>query len=523
MSKLKKIPLTVVAGIFIKYLVAFLRRKILNRPPQPLALPLLGNLYLLPQPGDPPPGVHQVMTKLSKKHGPVMGFWFGSQYTVVLSHWEVVWEALKKRGTDFAGRFCPPAINTITHGRGIALQNDLTEWRRARTCLLQGMTKKLKGDETVPVILEEVHSTCKDIYDTCRKNSGSSDFMVRAMLGRESLNVYMRQMCSIRYSNKLTPVYEDVRACLENIFQRISAGNPADYIPLLKLFGRPKILDEMEHWSNKMYGHIRGYLEEHKNTLDKDNPRDFTDAMLIQQKESGLTDTDVEVIMWDVMAGGIDTSATTQEWLLYILCNEPETQYKLHEELDRVIGQDKLPSWDDRDNLPFLNATILELMRWKHFAPFGLPHMTLQDTEVGGYNIPAGTQVLINFHASGMDPTSWKKPEDWRPERWMEEEEYLKGAFFDGELKPTKESHKFIPFGAGHRMCAGWGLGRTVLWLKIATYCHCFSFAATSGKKLNMNENFGVTITPEEQKITFTPRAPAKLLRSIEETYPKSI
>lgn len=244
-----------------------------------------------------------MMMKLASKHGPVMGFWFGNQYTVVLSHWEVIYEAMKQHGTAFAGRFCPAAINTVTHGRGIALQNNLSEWRKARTCLLNGMTKKSKDTDTVPIILEEVHSTGKDLYDLCQQNGGSADVMLRGIIGRESLNVYMRQMCSIRYSNKLTPVYHDVRACLENIFQRISAGNPADYMPILRLFGRPKILDEMEFWSNKMYGHIRGYLNEHKATLDKENPRDFTDAMLVQQQEYGLTDVDIEVIMWDVMRG----------------------------------------------------------------------------------------------------------------------------------------------------------------------------------------------------------------------------
>jgi len=271
------------------------------------------------------------MTKLSKTHGPVMGFWFGAQYTVVLSQWEAIHEALKTKGQIFAGRFCPPAINTITHGRGIALQNDLEQWRKARTCLLQGMTKKIgseKDNKTIPVILEEVHSTGKDWYDLCQKNGGSWQGSIRSMVGRESLNVYMRQMCSIRYSNKLSPVYEDVRACLEAIFARISAGNPADYIPLLKLAGKPKILGEMEYWSDKMYGHIRGYLNQHKDTLDPAKPRDFTDAMLLQQKEFDLTDQDVEVIMWDVMAGGIDTTATTLEWFFYILCNYPETQKK---------------------------------------------------------------------------------------------------------------------------------------------------------------------------------------------------
>lgn len=488
------------------------------------------------------------MTKLSRKHGSVMGFWFGSKYTVVLSQWEAIHEALKTRGQAFAGRFCPPALNTITHGCGIALQNDLDKWRKARTCLLQGMTKKVGGqtrrslmqepenpqgesrEETratdnkiIPVILEEVHSTGKDWFDLCQNNGGSWSGKVRASIGRESLNVYMRQMCSIRYSNKITPVYNDVRACLENIFARISAGNPADYIPILGLFGTPKILGEMTYWSDKMYGHIRAYLQAHKDSLDVKCPRDFTDAMLLKQEEFDLTDQDVEVIMWDVMAGGIDTTATTLEWLFYILSDHPDKQKKMQDELDKVVGPDRLPEWEDRDDLPYVNAVICELMRWKHFAPFGLPHMTLEDTEVGGYAIPAGAQVLVNYHASFMDPDAWKNPEIFRPERFLEEEKHLARGFMDGEMKPDKASYKFIPYGAGARMCVGWGVGRAVLWLKVATHYHCFTIRNPTGKKYNMDETFGVTVMPEEQNVEFTPRPAAKLLRSIEDNLPTNI
>jgi cytochrome P450 len=244
--------------------------------------------------------------------------------------------------------------------------------------------------------------------------------------------------------------------------------------------------------------------------------------MLVTQKDNNLTDQDIEVIMWDVMAGGIDTTATTLEWLFYILGNEPETQRKMHEELDKVVG-DRLPAWEDRDNLPYVNAVICELMRWKHFAPFGLPHMTLQDTEIGGYAIPKGAQILVNFHGSMMDPKAWREPEKWRPERFMEEEKHVSRGFLDGEMKPDKASYKFIPFGTGQRMCVGWGVGRCVLWLKVATHLHCFQMSHPTGKKYVMDEAFGVTVMPNDQKVKFTPRPAAKHLKSIEENLPSSV
>jgi len=514
----KKLPASIFAAAVARVVLAWLMRKVQNRPPQPLTMPLIGNLYLLPQPGELP-GVHKAMTKLSKKFGPVMGFWFGSTYTVVLSDWRAAHEALKVQGDAFAGRFCPPAINIITKGRGIALQNNLDEWRKARTALLRGMTMKRQGEKTVPIIIEEVQSTGKLWFDMVQANNGSADLKIRGHIGRESLNVYMRKMCNLRFSDALTETYEDVRVCLEQIFMRISAGNPADYIPILKLAGKPKVLDEMEHWTERMFKYISKWVQEHKASLDSDNPRDFLDEMLITQKENGLTDVDVEVIMWDVMAGGIDTTATTLEWLLYIMAEYPETQKKVQEELERVVGPNRLPTYEEKDKLPYLNAVILELMRWKHFAPFGLPHMTLQDTQCLGYNIPKGAQVLLNFHAINMDPTAWKDPEKWRPERFLEEEKDLQNAFFDGEVKKTAESYKYIPFGAGKRMCVGYGLGRVVMWHKVAYHLHCFNWASSAGKINIEDEYFGVTVLPVEASLRITARPAAKLLKSVETSF----
>lgn len=468
------------------------------------------------------------MIKHSKTCGPVMGFWFGGVYTVVISNWKAAYEALKVREDDFAGRFCPPAINLITKGKGIAMQNNLKIWQKARSLLHTGLTRKdVEGDAVVGVMLEEIHSTCKEFYDKAA-SAGHTDVMVRAYFGRESLNVYMRQMVSVRFSETMTPVYQDVRLCLEEIFKRISAGNPADFIGVLKLAGKPKILDEMEMYADKMFVHIRAWVKEHKARLATGaEPRDFLDVMLTKHEGAGLDEVDVEVIVWDVLAGGIDTTATTLEWLIYIMVNYPDTQRKVQEELDSVVGPNRLPTYSDRKQMPYLNAVILELMRWKHFAPFGLPHMTLNETEVMGYSIPKGAQVLVNFAAVHLDSDAWKNPEQWRPERFLEEEKALAmsgpngihDGFF-GDIKPDDASHKYIPFGAGKRKCVGVGIGRVVMWCKVATYLHCFNFESPTGKKLNIDDEwFGVTITPDEQAVRVKNRPAGVLLKSVEHTY----
>jgi len=263
------------------------------------------------------------------------------------------------------------------------------------------------------------------------------------------------------------------------------------------------------------------WVADHKKSLDPKKPRDFLDEMLICQEAEGLTDSDIEVIVWDIMAGGIDTSATSMEWLIYILIRHPRVQKKLHAELDAVIGPDRLPTYDDvKNKLPYLNAVILELFRFKHFAPFGIPHHTTKDTTLGGYNIPKDTQVMFNFYALHHDPRWWTSPEEFRPERFQEEEKFLEKSFVNAESKPTVEHFKYLPFGHGRRMCVGFGLGRVVMLLKAAVHLHCFDWAAADGSNdIDIDsEHFGVTLVPNEYDVTATPRPAARLCSSIEDS-----
>jgi len=75
----------------------------------------------------------------------------------------------------------------------------------------------------------------------------------------------------------------------------------------------------------------------------------------------------------------------------------PEVQRKAQEEIDRVIGNKRLPSMEDRENLPYVNAIVKEVFRWHPVGPMGLPHMTTQDDVFNGYLIPKGAIILANI------------------------------------------------------------------------------------------------------------------------------
>ena len=74
----------------------------------------------------------------------------------------------------------------------------------------------------------------------------------------------------------------------------------------------------------------------------------------------------------------------------------PEAQRKAQEELDKVVGSNRLPEYEDRENLPYVNALCKEVFRWHPIIPLGIPHRVTQDDVFNGYFIPAGTIVMGN-------------------------------------------------------------------------------------------------------------------------------
>ena len=86
-----------------------------------------------------------------------------------------------------------------------------------------------------------------------------------------------------------------------------------------------------------------------------------------------MTDDERHVVIWDIIFGGTDTTATTNEWLIYFMINNPDVQRKVQAELDAVVGNDRLPDLHDREHLVYFTAVIKEVMRIRLVSPVMAP------------------------------------------------------------------------------------------------------------------------------------------------------
>ncbi|VDI54487.1 Hypothetical predicted protein [Mytilus galloprovincialis] len=87
-----------------------------------------------------------------------------------------------------------------------------------------------------------------------------------------------------------------------------------------------------------------------------------------------------DVLLHDSVPAGIDTSRVTLGFAVRYMAGLPEIQSKVQEEIDRVVGNDRLPTVKDRENLSYTEATLHEAMRLGTAVPIGLPHSTICDT-----------------------------------------------------------------------------------------------------------------------------------------------
>nr|BAL05120.1 cytochrome P450 [Phanerodontia chrysosporium] len=143
----------------------------------------------------------------------------------------------------------------------------------------------------------------------------------------------------------------------------------------------------------------------------------------------------------------------------------PEVQCKAQQELDRVVGRDRLPVISDQASLPYLAAVTKELLRWHPITPIAVPHKSTTDDWYDGYYVAAGSIVIANVWAMFRDEERYPDPEAFRPERFLTAE---------GALDPAVPDPVEV-FGFGRRMCAGRHYVDAALFLATAHVLHALT------------------------------------------------
>ncbi|KAG1813916.1 cytochrome P450 [Suillus subaureus] len=227
----------------------------------------------------------------------------------------------------------------------------------------------------------------------------------------------------------------------------------------------------------------------------------FVSTQLLPEDGSTVSAQQEEITKWcsqGIYAGGVDTTSSSLTSFVLAMVLYPEVQKHAQAEIDAVVGQDRFPTFNDRDKLPYIGALMQELLRWAPVAPQGLPHHAMREDVYKGYRIPKGATIIANILAISRDKEMYPDPLEFRPERFL-------------GPSPQLDPRKFI-FGFGRRACPGLHFAQASLYLNIACILAVFTIAKPldeRGEEITPPAEFedtGVLWHPKPFKCRFIPR-----------------
>ncbi|KAK2382775.1 2-hydroxyisoflavanone synthase [Trifolium repens] len=237
--------------------------------------------------------------------------------------------------------------------------------------------------------------------------------------------------------------------------------------------------------------------------------------------EIKITKEQIKGLVVDFFSAGTDSTAVATEWTLAELINNPSVLKKAREEIESVVGKDRLVDESDVQNLPYIRAIVKEAFRLHPPLPV-VKRKCTQECEINGYVIPEGALILFNVWQVGRDPKYWEKPLEFRPERFLENVNEGEAASVD-----LRGQHfQLLPFGSGRRMCPGANLATAGMATLLASIIQCFDLQVPGAHgqilkgddaKVSLEERPGLTV-PRAHNLICVPLArigvAAKLISS---------
>ncbi|KAG9455690.1 hypothetical protein H6P81_000198 [Aristolochia fimbriata] len=172
------------------------------------------------------------------------------------------------------------------------------------------------------------------------------------------------------------------------------------------------------------------------------------------------------MLVWEAIIETSDTTLVTIECAMFELAKNPHWQDRLHQGIQRVCGSEKLTE-EHLPQLPCFSAVFHETLR---IVPLTYVN---EDTQLGGYKIPAASEIAINIYGCHMDKKEWDLPEEWKPERFL------------GKPDEAMNLHKTMAFGGGRRICAGALQAMLISCSAIGRFVQDFEWRLKEGEEEN--------------------------------------
>ncbi|KAH7080786.1 cytochrome P450 [Paraphoma chrysanthemicola] len=468
-------------------------------PPGPPSNVILGTPnYVTHQP-------HHWYRSLFKKYGPIVSVWKGRNLHIVLNTAEDIKELCEKRGTIYSSR---PQMyvfhDIIFNGMFIASCPYNDSWRKQRKTMMSivgpAQLKKL-----APAQEYEAKQYCRDLLD-----SPENFYLHAERFGSSILTatVYGYRAHDITHPSALALLM--MGSWMEHKMHPTRWLD--DNWPILQRVPNSLAYWRWQHFKDRelLYKMTRAWWEPCKKRLaDGIDVPCFATQLAKSYEADGWTDEEAGYVTTSLLLAGAGTTGATMNFFVMGCCTNPEAMAKVHEELDRVIGPDRLPEAADEPNLPYVRAMIKENLRWRPFSNQGFHHATTKDDTYKGFRIPAGTRIIPNAYSIHFDEAKYPNPDLYIPERYLG---FKAGAAEAAGFKNPEDRDHF-GYGAGRRICAGLPVAEASLFIVVSKLLWGFNITPSkdeNGKEIPINTlayDGGLFGKPELFKALITPRS----------------
>ena len=375
-------------------------RKTKEYPPGPFPLPIIGNLHLLRK------DIHLSMDRLSKQYGGMFTLWMTNIPYIVITDMDLARKVCLTR--KFADRL-PLYVGRVLYSRG---SKDIIMGDYGKSLVLHRKLAhsafKMFGDGMISLenrILENV----SNLLQCCDANVNKNDYNLSGDVEHAFFNV----MSSIVFGEAMKKSDERFIRLRRAVFFMMQSGvtlSIINFYPLLRHFPNKEL--------SETYKVIKARDDTLKNEFDRaeqnfepsNEPKSYIEALLNakhnMELEEGvgavsnfLSRDHMEMNIFDMFLGGVETVSMTTMWSILYLMKWPEVQTKCHQHLDAILGKptgnvETTVRLEHKKELPYIMATIYETLRLASTLPFGVFHKAREDTEINGYTLKKGKNLL---------------------------------------------------------------------------------------------------------------------------------
>ncbi|XP_049992350.1 cytochrome P450 2J4-like isoform X11 [Alexandromys fortis] len=376
----------------------FKSRRTKNYPPGPPRLPFIGNLLQFSMEQQ-----HLVVQQLVKKYGNVISMDFGIMSSVIVSSLPLIKEAFTHLEENLMSRPKFPFQKLVFNENGLVFSSGQT-WKEQRRFALMTLRNFGLGKKSLE---QRIQEEARHLVEVIKEEKGQPfdpHFKIK--------NAVSNIICSITFGERFE--YHDSQ--FQELLRLLDKTIYLSFSKMIRLYNIfPWIMKHLPgshqtalaSW-RQLKSYISDIVENHHRDWNPDEPRDFIDAFLTEMTkhpDKTTTSFNKENLICstlDLFLAGTETTSTTLRWALLYMALYPEIQAKVQSEIDRVIGQEKQPSLNDRDAMPYTNAVVHEVQRMANVVPLNVAREVTVDTTLAGFHLPKENELASENSWPGL-------------------------------------------------------------------------------------------------------------------------